>query len=67
MGCTRMLITQNKHKNNQRAITLKQRNRKQTLLYVTHCLDQILIPVMLREDTTNGYLVMGCTRLFRNK
>ena len=29
MGCTRMKITQNKPKNNQRAITLKQKNGKQ--------------------------------------
>ena len=29
MVCTRMQITQNKHKNNQRAITLKQKSVKQ--------------------------------------
>ena len=50
-----MNITQNKHKSNQRATTLKQRNGKQPLLDGAHRLHLILTPIMLHEDIPNGY------------
>ena len=60
------LLIQNYHKS-KRGITLKQRNGKQPLLYMTHCSDLILIPIKLHEDILNGYRVMVCTRIFGKK
>ena len=50
MGCTRMKITQNKHKNNQRAMTLKPKEGKLLEFYPTRRLDLINIPIKFHED-----------------
>ena len=56
-----------KHKNNQRNITLKQRNQKQVLLYASLLPVQIHISIMLHEDIPIGNQVMACTRMLGKK
>ena len=56
-----------KHKNDQRNITLKHRNQKQLLLYVTLLPDQIHISIKLYENIPIGYQVVACKRMYGKK
>ena len=48
---------------NQRGITLKVRNGKQSFLRATGHSDLIYIPIKLHEDIPNSYRVMACIRI----
>ena len=60
-----MKITQNKPTNTIKgAMPQKRINGKQPLLYTTHRLDLIYIPIKSKEDIPNGY---GTRKMFWGK